>query len=145
MELNNFLYFNVKYETLDDGYTATIEDLETDDYYFTQGNTLEDVQNMAKSCIVDMFKAEIALKRKVPISRAYEHGNYNLKLDYDLALKFMLNNLMYDLKITKTELANKLNISFANLSNKLKLNKTTSLNDLARMFEVLGVPLKISA
>ena len=56
----------------------------------------------------------------------------------------MLNNLMYDLKITKTDLANKLNISFANLSNKLKLNKTTSLNDLARMFEVLGTPLKIS-
>ena len=56
----------------------------------------------------------------------------------------MLNSLMYDLKITKTELANKLNISFANLSNKLKLNKTTPLNDLARMFEVLGTPLKIS-
>lgn len=71
--------------------------------------------------------------------------NIDFDLDYDLALKFMINNLMYDLKITKTDLANKLNISFANLSNKLKLNKTTSLNDLARMFEVLGVPLKISA
>ena len=65
MELNSFLYFNVKYEALDDGgYSATIEELETDDYYSTQGDSLEDAEKMVKSCIIDMFKADIALKRK---------------------------------------------------------------------------------
>lgn len=110
----------------------------------TCGETYDKAYYMAQWYIRDTAEDLFRDFQFIPKALPVKANQVAVNIGIDSALKIMLLNCLVDLRIKKSKLATLMGISPAALNQCLRFDKTTKFETLAKAFDVIGKPLKIS-
>ncbi len=110
----------------------------------TCGETYDKAFYMAQWYIRDTAEDLFRDFQFIPKALPVKANQVAVNIGIDSALKIMLLNCLVELRIKKSKLATLMGISPAALNQCLRFDKTTKFETLAKAFDVIGKPLKIS-
>lgn len=110
----------------------------------TCGDTYEKAYYMAQWYVRDTADDLFRDFQFIPKALPVKANQVAVNIGVDSALKIMLLNCLVELRIKKGKLAKLMGISPAALNQYLRFDKTTKFTTIAKAFDVIGKPLKIS-
>ncbi len=141
MNIKDFLIYPAIFTLNNDGsFTVAIRGW---DDCVTEGKTYDEALVMARSVIYDMAEC-LAGKELIPQAVQAQKGDVLIDVGYDLAIKFMLRNVMLSDRWRITDLAKKLGVTKQKIARNLDFSHATKLDILRQFFDAIGHPLNIT-
>lgn len=111
--------------------------------FVSVGDTVEDALKEALDGLETAFMIYMDERRAIPIPTAAKAGDYTVRIPVKVAAKVLLFNEMIAQKVTKAEMARRLDGFQASADRILSIKHSTKLETLEAAFAVLGKHLDL--
>jgi antitoxin HicB len=125
---------------IDGGYVVTFRDLPE---AITQGDSIAECLKEASDCLEEAIAARIDDNLEIPQPSLIKEREYLVYLPLSMVFKTLVYLSFQETKMSKSQLANKLNLDEKELKKILNPREITELSTLDKIFSALGKQLDI--
>lgn len=136
------MFYYAIFDYADDGITVTFPDIPE---AITCGQSTAEAMEMAEDALLTVVEIYFDDGRPFPLARPPRAGETAVPMPTSVYAKILLHNKMLEQRVSKSELARLADIAPAEMTRITDIRHSTKIDTIARLLELLGSPLHISA
>jgi|GEM_PF-335430 antitoxin HicB len=142
--IKDYLFYPAIIQRDEDG-TAWDVEIRGWDGAVTFGRSFEEAKVMAQAVIIDMAAGYVKDRKLIPPACKGEPGDELIRIPYDIALKFIIRNVITEGRFHLAGIAKMLNCSPQKVDHVLNFHRSTKLDSLAKILAAVHVPFSVTA